>query len=237
METVAPATSSRQFEGAFRDLPRKALSRYRKGQIIFDEQHPPNGLHLVLDGRVMVEGASEALVDIFSADDFLGESSLLGSLHHSGRALALDDVSLMSWTAREIEEQAERHPKLGIAFIQVFVRRGLDYQARLQSFALDKTPTRVVRSLLHFADRMGTRTDDGSVAIPPLTHQLLAQYVGTTREIITLQMNHLRSQGWLRYSRKGIQIDAKALREFLHLPAARAPGVPPPPTVSTEPPL
>ena len=128
--------------------------------------------------------------------------------------MALDKVSLMSWTVREIEEQSERQPKLGIALIQMAVQRSMEYQERLQSFALDKTPERFARCLLHFAGRMGPPAG-GYTSIPPLTHQVLAGYVGTTREIITLQMNHFRRVGMLRYSRKGIQIHEEALREFL----------------------
>src|SRR5947199_9766868 len=103
----------------------------------------------------------------------------------------------------------------------MLVKRGLDYEERLQSFALDKTPARVVRSLLRFADRLGSRTEDGSIKIPPLTHQVISEYVGTSREIVTFQMNHLRQKGLLRYSRKGIQVYADALRE--HLQANTAP--------------
>ena len=139
--------------------------------------------------------------------------------------MALDNVSLMSWTTAEIEEQSERQPKLGIALMQMLIKRGLDYQARLESFALDKTPERVVRSLLRFAERMGTPTDDGASA-SPLTHQILAQYVGTTREIITFQMNQLRQKGLLRYSRKGIQIYPHALREYLTPAGASEPRLP-----------
>ncbi len=97
----------------------------------------------------------------------------------------------------------------------MLVKRGLDYEERLQSFALDKTPERVVRSLLRFADRLGTRTEDGSVKIPALTHQVISEYVGTSREIVTFQMNYLRQKGLLRYSRKGIQIYVDNLREYL----------------------
>ncbi|PWT99683.1 MAG: hypothetical protein C5B51_26755, partial [Terriglobia bacterium] len=50
---------------------------------------------------------------------------------------------------------------------------------------------------------------------PPLTHQLLSEYVGTSREIVTFQMNYLRQKGLLRYSRKGIQVYVEALREYL----------------------
>src|SRR5215468_1706274 len=210
MENGARFNPSREMEDALMYLPRKAVTRFRKGQLIFDEHQPSTGLHLVVQGRVKVtipiDDGTETVVDIFSTDDFFGESSLLGTAHYSERAVALDNVSLMSWTSREIEEQAERQPKLGIALLQMLIKRGLDYQARLESFALDKTPERVVRSLLRFATRMGTPTEDGAIAIPPLTHQVLAQYVGTTREIITFQMNQLRQKGLLRYSRKGIQI-------------------------------
>jgi CRP-like cAMP-binding protein len=219
MENGAEFAPSRELEDALGYLPRKALSTFRKGQVIFDERHPTNGIHLVVQGRVMVtihfEDGSETIIDIFSTDDFLGESSLVGNLQHSERATALDNVSLMSWSAAEIEEQSERQPKLGIALMQMLIKRGLDYQSRLESFALDKTPERVVRSLLRFAERMGTRAEDGCIGIPPLTHQILAQYVGTTREIITFQMNQLRNKGLLRYSRKGIQVYPQALREYL----------------------
>ncbi|MBZ5581866.1 MAG: hypothetical protein LAQ30_06610, partial [Acidobacteriia bacterium] len=46
-------------------------------------------------------------------------------------------------------------------------------------------------------------------------HQVISEYVGTSRAIVTFQMNHLRQKGYLRYSRKGIQVYSDALREYL----------------------
>jgi CRP-like cAMP-binding protein len=201
MPNGAKLTTSREMEDALMYLPRKGVTDFRKGQIIFDEHQPSKGLHLVVQGRVKVtiplDDGTQTVVDIFTTDDFFGESSLLGANQYSERALALDNVTLMSWTSAEIEEQVERQPRLGIALLQMLVKRGLDYEERLQSFALDKTPERVVRSLLRFADRLGTRTEDGSIKIPPLTHQVISEYVGTSREIVTFQMNHLRQKGLL----------------------------------------
>ena len=220
MPNGARPIASHEMEDALMYLPRKGVTDYRKGQILFDEHQPSKGLHLVVQGRAKVtmplDDGSQTIVDIFTTDDFFGESSLLGATRYVERALAIDNVTLMSWTAAEIEEQVERQPRLGIALIQMLVKRGLDYEARLQSFALDKTPERVVRSLLRFAERLGSRTEDGSIKIPPLTHQVIAEYVGTSREIVTFQMNHLRQKGYLRYSRKGIQVYSEALREHLH---------------------
>ena len=212
-------SSSRETEDALMYLPRKGVTEYRKNQVIYDENTPSRGLHLVVQGRVKVsmplDNGAQTIVDIFNIDDFFGESSLLGQASYPERAVALDSVILMSWTATEIEEQVERQPRLGLALLQMLVKRGLDYEERLQSFALDKTPERVMRALLRFANRLGTRTEDGSVKIPPLTHQVISEYVGTSREIVTFQMNHLRQKGLLRYSRKGIQVYVDALSEYL----------------------
>jgi len=210
---------ARDMEDALMYLPRKGVTEFRKGQVIFDENQPSTGLHLVVQGRVKVtmplENGMQTLVDIFTTDDFFGESSLLGQGPNVERATALDSVALMSWSGQEIEDQVERQPRLGIALIQMLIQRGRDYEERLVSFAVDKTPERVARSLLRFADRLGVRTEDGSLQIPPLTHQVISEYVGTSREIVTFQMNHLRQQGFLRYSRKGIQVYAEPLREHL----------------------
>jgi CRP-like cAMP-binding protein len=217
---------SRDVEDALMYLPRKGVTDYNRGDTIFDEANPSNALHLVVQGRVKVtiplEDGSQTVVDFFSTDDFFGESAMLGANAVLERAVALDTVTLMSWTRAEIEEQIEREPRLGIALMQMEVKRGLEYQERLQSFALDKTPERIIRALLRFADHIGAPAEDGSLRIPPLTHQAISEYVGTSREIVTFQMNQLRQSGFLRYSRRGIQVYADALREHLKSSQARA---------------
>jgi CRP/FNR family transcriptional regulator, cyclic AMP receptor protein len=217
---------SHDVEDALMYLPRKGVTDYNRGDTIFDEFNPSKALHLVVQGRVKVtipvEDGAQTVVDIFNTDDFFGESALIGPRRPAERALALDNVTLMSWTRAEIEEQIERQPRLGIALMQMLVKRGLDYEERLQSFALDKTPERLVRALLRFAGHLGALGEDGSMSIPPLTHQAIAEYVGTSREIVTSQMNHLRQAGFLRYSRRGVQVYADALRE--HLKSAHTRG-------------
>jgi CRP/FNR family transcriptional regulator, cyclic AMP receptor protein len=54
----------------------------------------------------------------------------------------------------------------------------------------------------------------------PLTHELLSQYVGTSREIVTHYMNQFRRQGYLRYSRRGMSLYRDAMRNWLRQQAA-----------------
>ncbi len=48
-----------------------------------------------------------------------------------------------------------------------------------------------------------------------LTHHTIAEFVGTSREIVTFQMNRLRRLGLIRYSRKFIDVYTSAIRENL----------------------
>jgi CRP-like cAMP-binding protein len=210
---------TRELEDALIYLPRKGVVEYRRGQTIYDDQHPAVGLYLVVQGRVKVsitmEDGSQTVTGVYCGDDFFGECSLLRKTERQERATALENTTLMLWTTAEIEDQIEHQPKLGMALIQILVERCLDFEERLQSMALDKTPQRVALSMLSFAERLGTEGADGVVRIPPFTHQLLSEYIGTSREIVTFQMNNLRNQGFLRYSRKSIEIYTQALAEHL----------------------
>src|SRR5256885_11035145 len=121
--------SEHEPEDALVYLPRKGLVEYRRGQMIYDEDHSSAGLYLVVHGRVkvsiIVEDGSQTVTGIYCGDDFFGECALIGPGRHQERATALETTTLMSWTCEEIEEHIERQPRLGMALIQMLVERCL----------------------------------------------------------------------------------------------------------------
>jgi CRP/FNR family cyclic AMP-dependent transcriptional regulator len=196
--------------------------------VIYDAEHPSTGIYLVIRGMVKVcrrvHERPSILMEIYSADEFFGESSVLNEQIPLETAAALEDTSLMFWTAVEIEQQVEKQPELGLAFIQMLTRRLVDCSARVESLNREKCRERIIRGLLRFAERLGDTADDGSVRIPPLSQQTISEYVGTSREIVTLHMNQLRQRGAMRYSRKGINIYPDALGRELKSEAVRHAG-------------
>jgi CRP/FNR family transcriptional regulator, cyclic AMP receptor protein len=86
---------------------------------------------------------------------------------------------------------------------------------RVVSLAVDDIARRMARTLIRFSDRMGTLAADGTVQMIPITHEVLSQYVGTSREVVTLHMNRFRRHDCMRYSRKGLVLNRAALCEWL----------------------
>ena len=215
--TAATEEISPRLEDALAYLPRKAAVEYARGQIIYNEHHPSHELSLVTCGRVrvtMVTDGTPTVIGIFSADEFFGFASLLGDYTKaSEEAIALERTQLMPWSRAEIEAAIERQPRLGVALMQIAAQLCLDFEERLQGLALSTTSERLAVSLLRFAH--DAQESDGAVSIPPLTHQLLSEYIGTSRETITAHMNEWRRQGFVRYSRNAIYLYPEALSEHL----------------------
>jgi CRP/FNR family transcriptional regulator len=200
-------------------LPCSSIVEYRKGQTIYNQDQPCLSLYLVIEGKVklarLADDGHQVVVDIYQSDEFFGESALLHLPHRGEQATALENTRLMGWTTTEIEDIIVRRPRLAVALLQILAQRTLDFTHRIESFSADNISRRLARSLLRFCERLGAEQPDGSLQMAPLTHELLAQYVGTSREIVTHYMNEFRRQGYLRYSRKGIVLYPGAFRDWL----------------------
>jgi CRP/FNR family cyclic AMP-dependent transcriptional regulator len=211
-------------------LPRKPVHEFAKRRVIYDQHQPSDSLYVVILGRVKVTHVSEdggqTIARIVSSEGMFGESTLVNELRRSETAVALDNISVMSWTTAEIERQIEREPHLGLALAQHLVRECLELQDRIESMAIYKTPERVMVSLIQLAASHGTPMADGAMRIGALTHHTIAEYVGTSREIVTFQLNRLRRLGLIRYSRKYMDIYKQALMETLRAQGVGLPHAP-----------
>ena len=214
--TLAPRIP---LEDPLAHLPCSNVVEYRKGDLIYGRNQPSHSIYLVIEGTVKVSrltgDGQEVVVDIYRADEFFGEAAFLRLGHTSEEARAFEKTRLMAWLASDIESLATRQPRLAVALVQVLVQRNLGLTQRIVSFSIDDISKRVARTLLRLSERVGFRGNDGVFRMPPLTHELLSQYVGTSREVITLHMNRFRKLGYLRYSRRGMVVHRDALQEWL----------------------
>ena len=222
MPTTPPfGITPKQLEDPLAYLPCSHILEYQKNQTIYSPDRPCVNLYLIIGGKVMVrrttaEGDSELLVDIYVVDEFFGDRALTDSNNSYEKAIAVErDTRVMTWTDTEIQQLILRRPQLGIALIQMLTRRCINYSRRIESCSSDTVARRLARSLIHFSERLGEKLENGSIQLMPLSHELLAEYIGTSRELVTQYMNQFRRQDYLRYSRKEIVVYPAAMNEIL----------------------
>jgi CRP/FNR family cyclic AMP-dependent transcriptional regulator len=217
--TLTALATNKVLEDPLSHLPCSKILMFHNGETIYSPDVASRSLCLIIDGKVKIyrsaeTGSHPVLLDIYHPDEFFGESALIGTGCRE-TAVALEDTKLMTWAAEEIERLALDRPKLSLALLQLLVQRNRDFGRRIDGFVLDGIQRRLARALIRFSERLGSQAEDGVVRMMPFTHELLSQYVGTSREIITQYMNQFRQQGYVQYSRKGSALNVDALQNWL----------------------
>jgi CRP-like cAMP-binding protein len=233
---ISTGTDRSIIEDPLSYLPVSAITEYRKGQVIYDLDRPTNHLYLVIEGCVKVNrvaGNSEIVMNLCQVDDFFGETAFVQEAGE--RAVALETSKVMSWPVEAVREMVLRHPRLGIAFIQLFAKRCFDLGERISTLSTESTARRLARALLDLSDRLGHPETRDTRRLAPFSHKLLAQYIGTTREAVTHCMNQFRREGFVTYSRRDMLIYSDSLRRWVGANGAQAKSMPLPAEVVESP--
>jgi CRP-like cAMP-binding protein len=217
--TLAQEAPETRIEDVLAHLPMSRIRGCGTGQVIYGPEDPSTSIYLLVAGKVRISqfaaNGTEVLLDIVRPEEIFGESAFLDSRHVSERAIAAEACKVMSWEISDMETMLTIRPRLAVALLQVVAQRNAQAALRIESFATETIEQRLARSLLRFSERLGALEADGTERMMPLTHLLLAQYVGTSREIVTHYMNRFRNKGYIQYSRRGIVIYRSDLQNLL----------------------
>ena len=211
-------------------LPRSALCSLEAGETVYNYYAPASHFYLVVRGRVRVSRIipdhGPLILDIYGSDEIFGESALLDQSYRPDVAVTLEATDLMTWTSEEIRNVVQLRPQVGVALGQILTQRLIAFGNRLESFAAGDIKQRLARSLIHMAERLGEPAKDGSVHITGLRHEILSEYVVSSRVSVTHWLKYFRRQGLLDYNRNRLRVFPAALAEWLKLNTADSGGTP-----------
>ncbi|MBI1355111.1 MAG: cyclic nucleotide-binding domain-containing protein [Acidobacteria bacterium] len=214
-----PIPTTALWEDPLALLPRRKPQSFEKDQSIFAPEDPADSLFLVVNGAIKIsrfsDNGRETVLDVECCESFFGITSLLGEAERGEMATALEPSQVMEWSIMELRDLMARTPDLGPALMRMVARKLNEADERIESFAVDHIPRRLLKALLRLGERFGETQSDSEVHLMPLTHELLAKHVGTSREIVTQHMSQLRRRGVIDYSRSGLDFNPQRLRREL----------------------
>ena len=173
--------------------------RFPKHKTIVEEGLPGDYMYIIREGRVSVSKLSddgrEKILEFLEAGAFFGEMSLLDNSPRSASVRALTEARVLALSRSDFLNVLRRSPDLAMAVIQELTRRlrQIDEQASSLSFQRVKERT---QGLLRRLAKEDTQRQ-GRRATPVLTHQQIADMIGTSRETVTRALKGLRETGWL----------------------------------------
>lgn len=178
-----------------------------------------NFLFVVGSGRALVvrraDGDREFTVAYRGVGDILGETPMaVGGAHRDG-ALAIDQIEVLRVPMRLVMDLMERSSKLSMALMRMMGERRMEAERRIEALLSRTVESRVADFLLRAADTHGIPESRGRLIGVKFTHQEIANYVGSTRETVTLTLGDMKRRGLILFDHRRIVVqDEEALRKI-----------------------
>ena len=192
--------------------------RYKKGETIYMPGDPATTVYFLKAGRMKLvyldPSGRRFTVAICRPGQPFGELGLSKEQsHYRFLAQALTDIELCSISKDSLLAFAGENPQLSLRLAKWVGDQLNEIQIRLEELLFQDVPTRMARVLLRLADEYGQTVPEGVLIDLPLTHQELAELIGSTRETSSLTLSALQREGFLvRQKRRFLLPDVAALR-------------------------
>ena len=185
--------------------------QYTKSETLFHQGDPGLEFLVLTSGSVKVElmnaDGKELTLTILTPYQFLGELALLDDVPRSATVVALESSEFLSINRKEFARLLERYPSMAVPMLRALTRRIRVLTDDIASMAFLDSYARVTRKILSLAEEMGEPQADGSIFInQSLTHQQLANLVGTTRETVTKILNQMKDNNLISIRRHRITV-------------------------------
>ena len=176
---------------------------FPKGDEIFSQGQSADSIYFVRSGRIKISVVSaagkEAVLAMLGPNDFFGEGSLVQQSHRVSTAKALETSTVFRIEKKAMIRALHEQPDLSERFTAALLTRNIDLEEDLCDQLFNHSEKRLARVLLKLA-RLRQQNDVPNASMPLLSHEILAEMVGTTRSRITYFMNKFRTMGLIDYN-------------------------------------
>lgn len=191
------------------------VSHFSNKQKIYTQDAPAYTLFYIQEGGVRLSSRSKhrrvAGTAILGVGDFFGELCLAGYPLRMSTAVALTASSIRTIKKDKMLQMLRKHNKTSNSLVAYLLSSVQNYRDHVVDLLTSSAEQRLARVLLRLAhlDKKGPPVAE----IPIISHQVLAEMVGTTRPRINLFMNRFRKKGFINYD-GGLEV-RQSLRKAL----------------------
>lgn len=190
-----------------------STQRYERGSLVAGPEALAERMYVLMSGKVNLvctnnEGRRLVIATLEPGAVF-GEGALdsMGGANAANVfAEAVDDVAVWVIPAGEARNMTMQYPILGWGLLQTYGLRLLQVENSLEDVAYKKLPERLATLLVEL-------DEDGSGVIKGISHQALADRLGTYRETVSAILRDFKRQGVVELGYRRIRIvDSEELK-------------------------
>ncbi len=208
-----PAFKGLPPEQLARLIPDTAIMQVPAGTELFAEHHPCQGFPLVLEGSIKVVkmAASGRELMLYRVQPggscIISSSCLLAHTDYNARGVAETPLTLMALPVREFSRLMAEHGPFRDFVFHLFAERIAELMQLVEEVAFARLDQRLAKLLLSRQD-----------TVLYVTHQKLADDLGSVREIVSRLLKGFAAQGLVSLGREQVTIvDPDGLKKLAAL--------------------
>lgn len=214
------STPQPSIQDVMRSLVGTSSEIVERGKTIFFPGDPAERVYLLKRGAVRLsrvyESGEEITVALLRENSLFGVLSLLTGqksdrFYHS---IAFTRVDLISAPATSVRQAIEKDARVGLLLLQGLSSRILQTETMIETLTHRDMSSRLVSFLLVLCRDFGMPGTRGITIDLKLSHQAIAEAIGSTRVTITRLLGDLRNDGL-------VEIDSKRITVFDPLALAK----------------
>ncbi len=196
------------------------IQNYKKEEKIFSEGDEGDKLYIVISGLIKIfkisSGERIKTLALLKKGDFFGEMAILDKELRSATAQAMEDTDMMVIDNNSFRLLLKDNSEILFNIIETLCFRLRESNRHIHIITFQNIMGRTASALLDLASRCGEKTQKGIKINLEITHQELANLVGTAREIITKVLSSFKRNGYLSIDDHYIIIiDEEKLKEVI----------------------
>jgi CRP/FNR family cyclic AMP-dependent transcriptional regulator len=184
----------------------KHVLQLQKDTPVFTQGDRADAIYFIQTGKVKITVVSaqgkEAVLAMLGPREFFGEGSMVGQPLRMSTATTTESSTVFRVQKQAMLQALHAQPDLSEKFTAALLARNISLEEDLCDQLFNHSEKRLARVLLKLS-RFGQGADVPDAKMPKLTHETLAEMVGTTRSRITHFMNKFRTMGLIEYTGKG----------------------------------
>ena len=195
----------------------RKIKEFKRGEIVYSQGDAAKSVLYLQEGSVQLsvvnEAGKEAVVAILGPGGFFGEGCLAGQSVRMGTATAITPSTVLVIEKNEMFKVLHEEHGLSDRFIKFMLARNIRIEGDLIDQLFNSSEKRLARTLLLLASY--GKEDQPHGVLPKMSHETLADMIGTTRSRVNFFMNKFRKLGFIDYN-GGLQINTSLLSVVLH---------------------
>jgi CRP-like cAMP-binding protein len=191
------------------------VQHFGKSDFVFRSGAPGSNVYFLRSGKVKIHQLSPLGREVILWFCFPGEIFGLAEVARGGgrvvNAQACEPSEVLAVSQEKFRDYLDRHPRLALLSMQVLSSRLRVLGEMFVNLVSDDVSTRIGKLILRLSARYGTRVGKEIFLNIPLTHQEIADMVGTSRQTVTTALSALKRQGVLSIDNRRIHIESEEL--------------------------